>query len=657
MKNKIIQNKQLYQHELFIINKLKQLSTVYVSSTNKRKSISPFLLNTKGNLSCFSQMSIYPPLKKGVESSWKNGGFTPFKNGGELDFVQNQGKLIKNQEETNSLLSNTVNKKLTHSKWFYYIVCNNPINLLFSIDQFLFEFAKKRPQRRKSSEFQQQLKERKKLTIFYGHLSKKQLKNLVHQAQSSQGYFSLNFLSILERRLDVVLFRSGLVKNIITARQLISHKKIKVNNQILNTSSYQVNPGDIISLGTKKNEIISPLSEIISKKFKKRSLYNGVKKNGILTISPQFLYKLKNVKIFKNYKKKPTLKNFIRLLLSRVDGRAHLKIKKYIENIYFGFGFGLFLQSKKRIQSKKKMTESKKIHSKKQQNKKLCILKLKPLLSKQAKSFLLLCVQKNYLSWDRKPLFHNKYGRFINILEKNVSIYKYQNKYKKYHDNNDFVIFDQVKKIQSKKKSTVSFDTQKNNKSIQKDTQFSIKISKRQSISELKQLQSTNTTKFFEKNKNNAIKSFTRKLSNSSSIYYVDNKYSLQRYYFFKNSSIFNKKRIIAIYRNIVYKTLLQFHSYFVYFYDRLDNNTFIKKKNKNIHKKITNTLCTLKLKKHVMKKPSNKQIKRALRFCGKKPMHIEVFYNISTAIFLYSPQRLSYPFSLDVDLILRSFR
>ena len=72
--------------------------------------------------------------------------------------------------------------------------------------------------------------------------------------------------------------------------------------------------------------------------------------------------------------------------------------------------------------------------------------------------------------------------------------------------------------------------------------------------------------------------------------------------------------------------------------------------------KKIINTLLTLKLKKHITKKQYPKQRKKALRICIIKPMHIEVSYSMSTVILLYSPQRLSFPFYINLDLVSRSF-
>jgi len=142
-------------------------------------------------------------------------------------------------------------KKLSNfvfSNWFPYLYYRNPLNLLFSSDQFLYEFLLKYPQRKKMSAYKIQLKEQKKLNLFYGYLSRKQLQKYLSQANNFQGEFSKNFINLLERRLDVILYRSQFVKNIPTARQLISHKKVIVNNKIISTPSYLAKPGDIISI-------------------------------------------------------------------------------------------------------------------------------------------------------------------------------------------------------------------------------------------------------------------------------------------------------------------------------------------------------------------------------------------------------------------------
>lgn len=146
------------------------------------------------------------------------------------------------------------------SNWFPYLYYRNPLNLLFSSDQFLYEFLLKYPQRKKISAYKIQLKEQKKLNLFYGYLSRKQLQKYFSQTDNFQGEFSKNFINLLERRLDVILYRSQFVKNIPTARQLISHKKVIVNDKIISTPSYLAKPGDIISI--KNNHRINLYKQI-----------------------------------------------------------------------------------------------------------------------------------------------------------------------------------------------------------------------------------------------------------------------------------------------------------------------------------------------------------------------------------------------------------
>lgn len=155
-----------------------------------------------------------------------------------LDLFYISKTKVKFKPNANTIISN----------WFPNLYYKNPINLLFSNDQFLYEFLLKYPQRKKISEFKLQLKEQKKLSLFYGSLSKKQIRKYFITSNLSQGEFSKNLVSLLERRLDVILYRSQFVKNISTARQLISHKKVLVNQKIISIPSYLVNPGDIVSI-------------------------------------------------------------------------------------------------------------------------------------------------------------------------------------------------------------------------------------------------------------------------------------------------------------------------------------------------------------------------------------------------------------------------
>ena len=205
-------------------------------------------------------------------------------------------------------------KKETHSSLYY----RSPLNLLFSIDQFFFEFAKKSPQRKKASEFKLQLKERKKLSLFYGSFSKKQISQIVNQSFFFKGHDSKKILSLLEQRLDVTLYRSNFAKNITIARQYISHKKILVNNTCVTIPSYQLNPGDIVSIAPQKlTQIGSTVLEDIRKNVSKR--------NSRFLLEPSILKKWtqrNSILLKKN------LEFFIAFLLKKIQYRTTIVISK-----------------------------------------------------------------------------------------------------------------------------------------------------------------------------------------------------------------------------------------------------------------------------------------------------------------------------------------
>ena len=185
---------------------------------------------------------------------------------------------------------------------------------LFSANQIKYELLKKQA---RSSDFKNQLKERKKLSIIYGKFSKKYIKNTLIQASKLNGKLNDNFLFLLEARLDVVLFRASFFSSIRSARQWISHNKILVNNNIINTASYKLKPGDIISITPENRTSLS------KKILQKINLYNYSsllankqklsqnKSNNEFLISISLLIKLKkflknsvNFKFIINYLKK-----------------------------------------------------------------------------------------------------------------------------------------------------------------------------------------------------------------------------------------------------------------------------------------------------------------------------------------------------------------
>nr|YP_009393893.1 ribosomal protein S4 [Polysiphonia sertularioides]ARW62455.1 ribosomal protein S4 [Polysiphonia sertularioides] len=117
-------------------------------------------------------------------------------------------------------------------------------------------------QARKPSEYALRLEEKQKIRYNYG-LSEKQLLKNVKAAKKVQGSTGLVLLQILEMRLDNTLFRLGLAPTIPAARQLINHKHILVNDQIVSICSYQCKPGDKLSIKSKSssNKVIKKYSE------------------------------------------------------------------------------------------------------------------------------------------------------------------------------------------------------------------------------------------------------------------------------------------------------------------------------------------------------------------------------------------------------------
>lgn len=101
--------------------------------------------------------------------------------------------------------------------------------------------------RRRLSVYRMQLSEKQKIRFNYG-LSEKQLQAYYDEAARLPGETGVNLLQLVERRLDNVVARSGLVPTIPAARQLVSHGHVTVNGRKVDIPSYLVGVGDIVSL-------------------------------------------------------------------------------------------------------------------------------------------------------------------------------------------------------------------------------------------------------------------------------------------------------------------------------------------------------------------------------------------------------------------------
>ncbi|MDH5765292.1 MAG: 30S ribosomal protein S4, partial [Gammaproteobacteria bacterium] len=104
--------------------------------------------------------------------------------------------------------------------------------------------------RSRLSDYALQLREKQKVRRIYGVLER-QFRNYYKKAAARKGSTGENLLQMLETRLDNVVYRSGFGSTRSEARQLISHKAVLVNDQVVNIASYTVQPEDKISIREK----------------------------------------------------------------------------------------------------------------------------------------------------------------------------------------------------------------------------------------------------------------------------------------------------------------------------------------------------------------------------------------------------------------------
>ena len=107
---------------------------------------------------------------------------------------------------------------------------------------------------RRTSQFGRQLREKQKVKRFYGVLER-QFRKYAQQALLARGNTGEVLLSLLERRLDNIICRLGFAPTRPAARQLISHKHVLVDGKKVNIPSYQVKPGETVTLSSKALEI------------------------------------------------------------------------------------------------------------------------------------------------------------------------------------------------------------------------------------------------------------------------------------------------------------------------------------------------------------------------------------------------------------------
>lgn len=116
--------------------------------------------------------------------------------------------------------------------------------------------SKRQPRnsRRKVSEYGRQLKEKQKAKFIYGVLEKP-FRNYYRQADVKKGQTGENLMTILESRLDNVVFRLGWARTRREARQIVDHKFVAVNGRKVNIPSYLVKAGDLVEIVEKKKTL------------------------------------------------------------------------------------------------------------------------------------------------------------------------------------------------------------------------------------------------------------------------------------------------------------------------------------------------------------------------------------------------------------------
>ena len=122
---------------------------------------------------------------------------------------------------------------------------------------------------RKVSEYGLQLREKQKAKFIYGVLEKP-FRNYYKRADKMRGLTGPNLMTILESRLDNVVFRLGFARTRKEARQIVDHKFVTVNGKVVNIPSYLVKAGDVVEIKESKKNI-QRMKDIVRLLVKNRS--------------------------------------------------------------------------------------------------------------------------------------------------------------------------------------------------------------------------------------------------------------------------------------------------------------------------------------------------------------------------------------------------
>lgn len=122
--------------------------------------------------------------------------------------------------------------------------------------------------RGKQSEYAVQLQEKQKVKYTYGVLER-QFQNLFTRASSKEGITGENLLKLLEARLDNTVYRLGIAPTRSAARQLVSHKHITVNGEVVNIPSFSLRAGDVVAVRERSQALESIANAVAGRKINK----------------------------------------------------------------------------------------------------------------------------------------------------------------------------------------------------------------------------------------------------------------------------------------------------------------------------------------------------------------------------------------------------
>lgn len=145
-----------------------------------------------------------------------------------------------------------------------------------------------RTRKAKTSEYAAQLAEKQKAKYTYGVLER-QFRNLYKKASRKKGIKGENLLKLLEARLDNTLYRMGFAPTRRAARQLVTHKHVCVNGDVVNIPSYSLVPGDAIEI-REKSKALEVINTTIKQSGSKRFPWLDVDKanyKGIFLVYPE----------------------------------------------------------------------------------------------------------------------------------------------------------------------------------------------------------------------------------------------------------------------------------------------------------------------------------------------------------------------------------